>query len=62
MTVIFCIKDSYPETLTTVTFAYFSIEAIVSAGIKIYEKFTVKRKSKTSESETPEEPEEENES
>ena len=46
MIIIFCIKDDYPELLTTVTFAYFSIEIVVSAGIKIYETFTVKRRSK----------------
>lgn len=28
------------------TFAYFSIETAISGGIKIYETFTVKRKSK----------------
>ncbi len=44
MIVIFCIKDNYPELLTTVTFAYFSIEIVVSAGIKIFESF--KRKTK----------------
>lgn len=44
MIIIFCIKDDYPELLTTVTFAYFSIEIIVSAGIKIFETF--KKKSK----------------
>jgi len=44
MIIIFCIKDDYPEQLTIVTFAYFSIEIVVSAGIKIFETF--KRKSK----------------
>ncbi len=39
MIVIFCVKDAYPELLTTVTFAYFSIEIVVSAGIKIFETF-----------------------
>ena len=59
MVIIFCIKGEYPELLTTVTFAYFSIEIVVSAGIKIFESF--KRKSKydmpkTDEYYTPEEP------
>jgi hypothetical protein len=54
MTVIYCIKGSYPEVLTTVTFAYFSIEAIISGGIKIYETFAVKCKKKTNE--TPAQP------
>ncbi|MHB1153996.1 MAG: hypothetical protein ACYCWE_20775 [Eubacteriales bacterium] len=44
MIIIFCIKDTYPELLTTVTFAYFSIEIVVSAGIKIYESFRRKTK------------------
>lgn len=46
MIVTFYIKDDYPELLTTVTFAYFSIEIVVSAGIKIFEVFSVKRKKK----------------
>jgi hypothetical protein len=58
MTVIFCVKDAYPEVLTTVTFAYFSIEVIVSGGIKIYETFKIKRKKKAEESETEVETEE----
>lgn len=38
MTVIFCVKGDYPETLVTVTFIYFGLEVVVSAGIKIFEK------------------------
>jgi hypothetical protein len=56
MVIIYCIKDDYPETLCTLTFAYFSIEAIVSAGIKVYETFSFKRKRKTEETETDETP------
>lgn len=44
MIIIFCVKDAYPELLTTMTFGYFSIEIIVSAGIKIFETF--KRRNK----------------
>lgn len=40
MTVIFCVNGNYPETLVTVTFVYFGLEAVVSAGIKIFEKKT----------------------
>jgi len=38
MIIIYCIRGDYPETLTTVTFVYFSAEAIISAAIKIFEK------------------------
>jgi len=37
MIIIYCIKGDYPETLVTVTFAYFGVEVVVSAGIKIFE-------------------------
>lgn len=43
MIVIYCIKGSYPEQLCTLTFAYFSIETIVSAGIKAFEIFSGKK-------------------
>lgn len=62
MIVIFCMKGEYPELLTTVTFAYFGIDCIVSGGIKISETFGVKRKSKEVECYEPAQPEEENKS
>ena len=49
MVVIFCIKGEYPEQLTIVTFAYFSVESIISGVIKSFETFSVKRKNRTTE-------------
>lgn len=42
--IIYCIKGEYPEHLCTLTFAYFSIEVVISAGIRIFETF--KKRSK----------------
>jgi len=38
MVIIYCVKGDYPETLVTVTFAYFSLEVVASSLIKIFEK------------------------
>lgn len=35
--IIYCIKDSYPETLCALVFAFFSVQAIIGAMIKIFE-------------------------
>ncbi|HNX81682.1 MAG TPA: hypothetical protein PKL77_06005 [Candidatus Omnitrophota bacterium] len=43
MIFIYCVKDDYPEQLCTLTFAYFSIEAVVSAGIKVFEVLSNKK-------------------
>lgn len=46
--IIYCIKDSYPETLCALVFAFFSVQAIIGAMIKIFEP-----KQKQSEYDTP---------